>query len=107
MSKRAEERAYFWLGLWTRRLGIERPVRLERASIWQVTGPDGRRGGSLVGVVLGADGACIVHTRRLTEEDIVHELLHVAYPDWSEAAVIAETARLLPAPARRAALVPA
>ncbi len=26
----------------------------------------------------------IYHTRPLEEEDIIHELLHVRYPDWSE-----------------------
>lgn len=28
--------------------------------------------------------ATIYHDRDLTEEDIVHELLHVAQPEWSE-----------------------
>lgn len=28
--------------------------------------------------------ATIYHDRELTEEDIVHELLHIAHPDWTE-----------------------
>lgn len=98
-SQRADrERASSWLAVWTQRLDIRCPVRLERTSIWHVTGENGRRGCSLVGVVLAPHEACIVHTRRLTQEDIVHELLHVAHPEWGEAAVILETARLLAQP---------
>ena len=37
----------------------------------------------------------IYHDRPLTEEDIVHELLHVKYPDWSEDQVNIETEKLL------------
>ncbi len=39
--------------------------------------------------------AIIYHDRPLTEEDIVHELLHVKNPDWSEDQVNAETEKLL------------
>ena len=39
--------------------------------------------------------AIIFHDRDLTEEDVVHELLHVKYPDWSEDQVNKETERLL------------
>jgi hypothetical protein len=39
--------------------------------------------------------AVIYHDRELTEEDVVHELLHVKYNDWSEDQVNAETKRLL------------
>ena len=31
--------------------------------------------------------ATIYHDRSLTERDIIHELLHVKYPEWSEARV--------------------
>ncbi len=93
-----------WLHYWMQQLVIKHPVRLERASIWSVTDRNGRRGCSLVGVVVDTEGARIIHTRRLTEEDIVHELLHVAHPHWSEEAVVAETARLLkPRPRHRRA----
>lgn len=39
--------------------------------------------------------AIIYHDRQLTEEDVVHELLHVKYPDWSEDQVNLETEKLL------------
>ena len=39
--------------------------------------------------------ATIYHDRPLLEEDIVHELLHVKNPNWSEDQVNAETEKLL------------
>lgn len=39
--------------------------------------------------------AIIYHDRQLTEEDVVHELLHVSFPDWSEDQVNLETEKLL------------
>ena len=39
--------------------------------------------------------AVIYHDRPLYEEAIVHELLHVKYPDWSEDQVNIETEKLL------------
>jgi hypothetical protein len=39
--------------------------------------------------------AVIFHDRDLTEEDIIHELLHIKYADWSEDQVNAETKTLL------------
>jgi hypothetical protein len=39
--------------------------------------------------------ATIFHDRPLTEEDIVHGLLHVKYNDWAVDQVNAETERLL------------
>jgi hypothetical protein len=80
---------------WRTALGVRQDVRLERVDRYQVTDHGGRRGCSLVGVVYDEHRACIYHTRSLTLEDIVHELLHVAHPEWSEAAVVAETDRRL------------
>ncbi len=100
-SLASDEQARRWLARWVERLGITVPVRTERVSIWRVVGPDGRPGCSLVGVVLDETHACIYHTRRLTEEDVVHELLHVRHPEWSEAAVVETTAALLSASRRR------
>lgn len=53
----------------------------------------GRPGAGLIGVVVDERTATIYHTRVLTAEGIVHELLHVAFPDWSEARVVLETQR--------------
>jgi hypothetical protein len=76
---------------WRARLGIARTVALQRISRRQVMAAGGRRGCGLVGVVLSVDGATIYHTRSLTLEEIVHELLHVAHPAWSEDEVVRAT----------------
>ena len=39
--------------------------------------------------------ATIFHDRPLTEEDIVHELLHIKYSEWSEEQINATTEKLL------------
>lgn len=96
---------------WRRVLEVRQAVRLARVDRLQVTDHRGRRGCSLVGVVYNNEEACIYHTRALIAEDIVHELLHARHPQWSEAAVVAETDRLVgPRPvlrrARLARLVP-
>ena len=39
--------------------------------------------------------AVIYHDRELTEEDVVHELLHIAHPKWSEWQVNTVTKLLL------------
>lgn len=79
---------------WARVLRIPYRVRLERASTLHVTNEQGRPGCSLVGVVWDAWTACICHTRCLSEEDIVHELLHVAFLHWSEDRVVEQTDRI-------------
>ena len=50
-----------------------------------------------IGICYDSDNksAVIYHDRPLAEEDIVHELLHVKYPDWSEDQVNKETEILL------------
>ena len=50
-----------------------------------------------VGVQVDRDThiATIYHDRDLTEEDIIHELLHVKYPDWSEDQVNKQTEKWL------------
>ena len=80
---------------WRRALEIPLPVRLERVRREQVSDHRGRRGCSLVGVVTYAEEGCIYHTRALMAEDLVHELLHIRRPDWSEQQVVDETDRLL------------
>ena len=39
-----------------------------------------------VGIMPSEDAlhATIFHDRKLTERDIIHELLHVRYPEWTE-----------------------
>jgi hypothetical protein len=77
------------------RLHLPLRVRLQQVSRWQVTDERGRPGSSLVGVVREGCEACIYHTRRLTVEDIAHELLHVRHPEWDEELVVDATRQLL------------
>jgi hypothetical protein len=95
----SREGAAEMVSTWQQRLGLEAVrVRTQRIHPMQVTGPDGRPGADMVGVV-GAEGAfTIVHTRVLRQDDIVHELLHVLRPDWAHPLVEAWTRLLLIAP---------
>jgi hypothetical protein len=81
---------------WRAALGVRQPVTLSRIARHQVMdASSGQRGCSLVGVVFDESTACIYHTRALMAEDIVHELLHVAYPAWPEHDVVRRTAEVL------------
>ncbi len=86
------------LALWQRRLGLESyAVSCERVSIFQVADDFCCVGNSFVGVCADheAKTAVIYHTRQLREEDVVHELLHVRHPSWSEEQVNERTGMLL------------
>ncbi len=50
-----------------------------------------------VGIQINKESAQarIYHDRKLTEEDIIHELLHVKHQSWSEDQVNIETEKLL------------
>lgn len=87
----ARDAAHFW----RQRLRIPQRIILERISRFQVTGEDGRPGWSLVGVVYDTHIATIYHTRILTLEDIVHELLHVQNPSWTESRVVYQTQEIV------------
>jgi hypothetical protein len=83
---------------WRRRLDLENyEIRAERVSVFAVCDELCRVGNSLVGIRADHERreAVVFHTRRLTEADVVHELLHVRHPEWSERQVNARTARLL------------
>ncbi|MEO9362373.1 MAG: hypothetical protein ABI348_00595 [Nitrososphaera sp.] len=71
---------------WKERLGIDYYVSTERISLFQVSDSCCCVGNSFVGVCTWHDEkvACIYHTRKLREDDIVHELLHVRHPSWTE-----------------------
>lgn len=80
---------------WQQRLGLEESRgALRRVHPLQVTGEDGRPGSELVGVVVEGGTFTVLHTRRLREDDIVHELLHVLNPRWSHELVETWTGRL-------------
>ena len=81
---------------WQLRLGLARYLgRIEAVDPLQVTGEDGRPGAEMVGVIVEAQRFTIVHTRPLEEADVIHELLHVAYPAWEHETVEFWTERLL------------
>ena len=80
---------------WRAALRVRQTVKLDRINRHQVMDERGRRGCGLVGVVYNEETARICHTRALIAEDLVHELLHVAHPSWTEDQVVSETNRLL------------
>jgi hypothetical protein len=81
---------------WQLRLGVRSlEARILAIDPLQVTGEDGLPGVELVGVVIERRRFTIVHTRPLDESDVVHELLHVAHPDWPHELVELWTDRLL------------
>jgi gamma-glutamylcyclotransferase (GGCT)/AIG2-like uncharacterized protein YtfP len=83
---------------WQRYLGIEHwKVTTIKISTTQVSDEHCATGLTFVGVVpdhaqLHAE---IYHTRKMTAEDIIHELLHVKHPQWSEAQVNRRTEKIL------------
>lgn len=81
--------AYFGLDDWV--------IDTERISIYQVSDEFCRVGHEFVGVSqdLTQKHATIHHTRKLLEDDIIHELLHVRYPNWSEEEVVHQTEVLM------------
>lgn len=82
---------------WRVALGIETEVVLEPISREQVVFDDDvpEKDKYFIGITRGENPLVITHDRPLTEEDIVHELLHIAYPDKDEDWVNAETDKLL------------
>jgi hypothetical protein len=86
------------IACWQRRLNLnEYEIRSERVSVFAVCDELCRVGNSLVGILADHKRreAVIFHTRRLSAEDVVHELLHLRHPEWSEPDVNAETGRLI------------
>lgn len=100
---RSDQTTRSMLAGWQARLGLASyRIELERISIFSVCDELCRVGNSLVGVVCDHERrrATIFHTRRLTCADVVHELLHVRHPSWSEAEVVTETDQILAADRR-------
>jgi hypothetical protein len=71
---------------WKEILGINKPVKTFRIRKSQVTN-EYNRPYRFVGVCLEGSGFTIYHDRKLTEEDIVHELCHVSFPELTENSV--------------------
>ena len=94
MSNKVLRKIKFWA--WT--LDLDHfTIRVELILELQVTGDDGSPGRELVGVEVDRERfvASIVTTRKLREDDIVHELVHVRNPEWHEEMVAHETESLL------------
>jgi len=93
-------RFYQMVDLWSSELGVAEAVRVHPISRWQVTGPDNRRGASLVGVVERMGVATIYHTRRLHEDDVVHvrfpQMCHEEVEAWTNTLVEARRRGCLP-----------
>ena len=66
-----------------------------KISRWSVTGENGKLGESLVGVIVKEDKIILIHTRNLTEEDIIHELCHASDRKLTEEEVIQKTEELI------------
>lgn len=93
-----EKKVHTYLNYWKRYLLIEEwTIDTEAISLWQVSDDFCCTGHQFVGVSRDTTykQATIHHTRSLTEEDIVHELLHLRYPKWSEEKVVKYTDLLL------------
>jgi hypothetical protein len=88
----ASHQVWAWLTSWQRTFRVSHLAgRLEPISPLQVTGENGLPGAELVGVVIETGSFTILHTRVLLEDDVIHELLHVAFPAWAHEAVEAWT----------------
>ena len=82
-----DAQAMYLIRQWLTRFGLSHwKVTTERISVYQVSDDDCGIGSEFVGVSIdnAPYSATIHHTRKLTEEDIIHELLHVRHPEWSE-----------------------
>ncbi len=87
-------KAYRKLDYWERSLGLnDKPVTIQKISPMQVTNNDGLPGASFVGIVIEDSqiGTAIVTTRKLSDDDIVHELLHLKNLDLDHFWVEVET----------------
>jgi hypothetical protein len=81
-----------------RRHGLEGYfMTTEQLSVFRVSNDFCTVGNSLVGVCAdqASKTAIIYHTRHLRQEEVVHELLHVRFPFWSEDQVNNMTVELL------------
>lgn len=72
-------------------------IRCERISIHQVCDDECKRGHEFVGIHTDHTNgtACLYHTRNLHLDDLIHELLHVKYPLWTEEEINTQTAIMM------------
>lgn len=83
---------------WKKALDIQHyQINLERISEQQVCDDNLQTGNEFVGIYADHNNlkAYLLHTRELYLDDIVHELLHVKYPQWNDDQVNRETEKLI------------
>lgn len=85
---------------WLKKLGLEKwTIKTVEINPESVTYPKdiSKEDKFFIGIIGKQEelNGTIYHDRPLTEEDVVHELLHIKYPDWSEDQVNIETEKLL------------
>jgi hypothetical protein len=79
----------YWIAKWSKKLGIKQKIRAEYVPRAQVSCSYNRTY-HLVGIC----GDTILHDRRLTEADIVHELCHKRWPYRKESWIRRKTNEL-------------
>jgi hypothetical protein len=87
-----------WIEFWKKELNLQDiEVITQPISREQVTFPNdiSEEDKFFIGVAHEEKTATIYHDRELTEEDILHELLHVAFPSKSEQWVVKQTEKRL------------
>lgn len=82
---------------WRDKLGLtDYSVKVILVHPMQVTGEDGKAGANLVGGRLHENGEIyIFRTRKIKEDDVVHELLHIRFPEDNEIQVRRMTGELI------------
>lgn len=90
-------RIYRKVLFWRDKLGLtDYPVRVFVLHPMQVTDENGEAGVNLVGGRLGENGVIhIYRTRKLKEDDVIHELLHIRFPEDNEVQVRRMTSELI------------
>ncbi len=94
----SDARIPFIIGYWQEKLQIKHcQVIFQRISPMQVCNDVLQRGQEFIGIstVHKNCTACLYSTRKLQTADIIHKLLHVKMPEWSEAHVNIGMYRLL------------
>ena len=86
------------LNYWQKALGLENyRVVIEKHHKEQVTFEYGKVGGNAVGSSFDEENGIITifTTRSLREDDVVHELLHTKYPQFTHDEIVTETESLI------------
>lgn len=94
----SDSRIPFVINHWQNKLEIKHyRVISQRISPLQVCDDNFQRGHEFVGISTDHTKcvAFLYHTRKLQTSDIIHELLHIKYPAWTEKQVNDEMHRLL------------